>query len=397
MHAFAAVQSVLAPVLRLKQTTFPAEQITVEALRRVWQQRVEDLVQIGYPPVQRQQAAAKAKLCPHKLFGPDNRDGVPCCFDRICPFCWGLRVALTFENVLRALERRPDCQLWFVKSERPKVRRRAEEIGRIQHGKRFLLALQAPTSSRRSSSSWAISRDPFSIAQAVAWLFPYPEQALLGPVDELVKSLAERQGVHESSTTGIFRSASSVRQISQCRRNLIAPVLRVEEDYLDPRFHEAEPLLAAVDESFDHLGFVMPLVKKQLGGLRFRLTWGGRLEVVRESVLLGRPAVFARPLAKVYRRQATDGVLCCLPGAGYFVFRPARLVPRETVMDTPGQTNLIPAFPSLPEVTRTYLPYRNRTYVLEPLISWIWRMKNGMPPDGVRSDPSASRPRETGA
>lgn len=380
MHAYAAVQSVVAPLLSLKRTSFPAQQFTVDALRRVWQQRVVDLAQAGYQPLQRQQALDKAMLCPHKLFGPDDRDGVPCCFDRICPFCWGLRAALTFENVLRALERRPDCNLWFVVSKGVTTRRREGERGRVQHLNRMLVAFEGPsTFDRLFSRSYPVSRNPLAVAQAVAWLLPYPRDTLLGPISALLKSLAKRQGVHESRTTGIFRSASSVRQIGQCRRNLIAPTVRLPRDPFDLRFHEAEPLLAAATGSFDHVAVITPMVEKELGRSPVRLAWGGGLAGISAPTLIGRPAQVARPLSKAYRQGSNDGVLCALPRAGYLVFRPARLAPWPV-----ARGERVEPLPALPDVTRFFLPYRGRVYSLQPLVSWVWSERMGVLFDGYQ-------------
>src|SRR4051794_17664181 len=116
LHAYAAAQAVLAPLLHAKQARFPPDPLTVEVVRRLWHERARALAGAGYGPLQRQGALDRALACPYALLAPDPhaKEGRPCHLDRVCPFCRALKAALAFENVLRALGRRPRARLLFL-------------------------------------------------------------------------------------------------------------------------------------------------------------------------------------------------------------------------------------------------------------------------------------------
>src|SRR5262245_46048016 len=145
MHAFAATQAVLAPLLGQHRAQFPPDRLTVQILCEYWYQRVHQLARAGYPPLQRRGALLRALTCPHALFAPDPRakNNHPCHLERICPFCHALRAALTFENVWRAVERHPEVELYFCFHGKQLPARLRGECGRITRGRSALVAVNA--------------------------------------------------------------------------------------------------------------------------------------------------------------------------------------------------------------------------------------------------------------
>lgn len=387
IHAFAAVQSVLAPLLDVKTASFPPNPETVDIVKQLWDYRITQLAEAGYKPLQTQKALEKARLCPHRLFAPDEREGVPCNFDRICPFCWGLKSALTLENVLRTRDRHKDLRLWLVRAWRSAIPNVPNERGRIEQGNVALIAASDnPAGTLRNCSCWPVRRNPLTIARAVGWLRPYPTGVLVGPVDALLDSLSSRAGRHQSRTRGVFRLANAARQIGQCRKNLIAPTSPIEfqpgpRQY---RLHEAELLAAWLPTSFDHQGFGRRLVEKRLGGRPYRLAWAGFFDEPTVPLVFNSPAKAFKPLLAAWSPHA-DGVSFISPRLGYGILRRPRseelLLPKRLTLnndggpdywdDSPRDVSRESVLAGIDDPIRMFFSVKGQTFVMEKLATWV--------------------------
>jgi hypothetical protein len=370
MHALAATQAVLAPLLGQRRPAFPPDPLTVDVVRLVWQERARRLADAGYPPLNRRGALEGALACAHALLAPENRPEAlrPCHLDHVCPFCHGLRAALTFENVLAALRRQPGVRLVFVRGVRHDAPGVCGEVGRLWERGRALLAVRAGSRVRRAGQHVSrVPDEPMGVARAVGWFRRYPPGLLLRPVDRVLRDLDRAGQAHQSTATGIFRSARSVQRISQCRTDLVAPLLTAEPRLPARHLHEAELLAAGLPACFDHEGFIRRQLTLRLGDACPAVTYLGMWPVIELSVFFD-----SRPRNRALRpflRGWPDGLevaICVLPeGAGYGVIRPLLSNEEES------QRARLASEGRMGDLGALFIfPHRGRPHVLERAGRW---------------------------
>src|SRR5262245_47011255 len=205
-HRMAATGAVLAPLCGLKNVTFPPRLETVHALIALWRVRVKLFGEAGLPIAQKPFDAAYLANCPPLAFARDRSGRRPCKRSRICPFCYALDVEILYENVLRAINRLDSPPKLFLCVQRqfgrPEnldglLRELGDKVptgrGRIQHANVSVgnqpgtlairhAAIVADPTGWLPGDHWEIRLKPFELAQAVAWLAPYPVHYLCGDV-----------------------------------------------------------------------------------------------------------------------------------------------------------------------------------------------------------------------
>lgn len=394
MHALAAVQSVLAPLLGVRVAPFSGRdgggRAAVRVVRDLWQRRVRELHDAGHPSFRRLPDRMRALACPHKLLAPDPREAAHGCnLDGACPFCWGLQTAIAFENALRARERNPDCAFYLVsRIDLDEVRRHPAVVGTYpgRFRRRALVAVVRGTTLAGLRAAWGpagcrpVPDDHLGLANAVAWIRPYPVRMLLDPAGSVAEGFEAGAGRHRPRPDGVFRSSRNVEQISQCRGRLIAP--RVAGDPLPGwRIHAAEELASRLPASWDHRAFVRRHLGPRAAEALSRLAWAGCLPLGRETLLsmYGAPRRAWGTLLSA--QKSGEGAFCHSPGHGYLVFRArSEADPTRVVSRVEGGGGGFLAAPRGPEGGYLEFPFRGRTYSLEPMSGWAWLKENPMTP-----------------
>jgi hypothetical protein len=378
MHALAATQAVLGPLLGQHQAQFPPDPLTVQILRILWHRRAQQLAGAGYRPLQHRGALQRAMACPHALLAPDPKakSNHPCHLDRVCPFCQAHTAALTFENVWRAVERHPEAELYYCVRGSQLGTTVPGECGRITRRGSVLLAVAKSAYWRPSPyAAKPVPPGPLGVAFAVAWLSRYPVTALMNPPEMALATLERLSRKHLSRTRGIFRSASSARRMSQCRTDLIAPKRSAEQDRAGGRLHEADGLASCLPSSFGHEAYVRDHLDRLLHGASYRLSYGGLFRPALPDALF-RPDQSYTDLLKGWK-PGDDGVLVASPPGGYAVLRPRLTADEESRRDGQGKgrrkkrkaNSRDSATPRGPHAM-----FRNGQdwFVIEPVSIWAW-------------------------
>ena len=240
VHAFAACQSVLAPLCRRPAVAFPPREATAAAARELWRLRLGQLAALGWGPARSEYAVGRTLACPWGLLGLGKygeEDARPCHLAG-CPSCHALGSALLTETVLRAARAHPAAELRLLLERFTGTRDRVARFlarprdadpgaaGRVRqvtswcdgpHGHCALVA----TLTAGGGAGTPVPRNPLGFARAVSWMRPYPAEDLLGEGDplgeSLLNSLRQRAGQKLASRSGIFRSPLSVVRLGQCR------------------------------------------------------------------------------------------------------------------------------------------------------------------------------------
>jgi hypothetical protein len=397
MAAYAAVQAVMAPLLEVEEAPFSgregAGRECVRVVRDLWQRRARELSAAGYPPLKRRHELGHALACPHKLLAHDGREaGHGCHHDAVCPFCWAERTALAFVNARRARERNPGCLFLLARlADLAEVRARPGVVGTWPGSTPDRVLVAVDSGSRRalpddvedwkawpwgSWTEWPVPDDSLGLARAVAWLRPYPVEALLGPADDLLGGYERGGGRHRPRPDGVFRHRANARHLSGCEERLIAPAVK-GDPLADGLFHRAERLASSLPETWDHRGFILRHLGRRLEGPLSRLAWVGELPWGPKTVvsLFSAPSRAWGPHLAALKRH--EGALCRMPGQGYFVLRPHSdedLTARRFPFDGEFWEDLHPS--RGPDGTCINFGLRKRIYSFEPLAIWAWLQEN---------------------
>ena len=282
-------QAVLAPLCDVRQVAFPPRLATVEAVQKLWRNRLTSLAQAGWKAVRTNPAFGYALRCPAHVFAKDPCGLRPCHNHRICPFCFGLQVEIAYENVLRALSRYKDpvdliiainkawCPIDSLGEHLNTLSHDAPEgaekplgllsrttaypthgrPGRVTIRTATLMALPPGSSEGNAASAAKFIRVPkrnrLCVAKAMGIFARYPAGLLFEEPAAAATVLNLTAGRHLSSARGIFRSARSVASVLQCRDQHLAPsftatlpIYRLtEEENVICRLGAAEPAIEA--------------------------------------------------------------------------------------------------------------------------------------------------------
>jgi hypothetical protein len=404
-YAYAAVQSVLAPLFGVKEAPFSTTEgggrESVLILRSLWHRRARQLAEAGYRPLRKRNELQNAFACPHKLLAPDHRDAEHGCHhDAVCPFCWGERTAVAFANVLRARERRPECRLYLVRGmDLGDLRALPRVVGTwpgtttdatlaAVQGDPALDLTQGQGGESQTATAWEIPTATLALARAVAWVRPYPTEALLGPVDDVVGEYETGAGRQRPRPDGVFRRPDSLRHLSQCRNRLIAPAAP-GDPLPGHRLHYADLLASHLPPIWPHMAFVRRCLGPTVANRLSRFDWGGVFDLKARATMTAiwnyRGKAW-RPLFAA-RRPGSEGVLCSSPGDGYFVLRhwsaDEMTSGRIPVADVHGGLLIPPHGPD--DYTFITFSYRRQRDLFEPVASWAWHFTNPLPAEKLRT------------
>ena len=301
VHRLAAAQAVLAPLCDVKQVTFPPRLETVQTLQALWEERVAALANAGWEAMAKSNALGYARNCPCLAFAMDPSERRPCKQDRVCPFCYALRVEILFENLNRALRRyRQPVELFLNVSQaycaieqltdHLAAQKSSEKAAETLEGMLGIITRTTvfPTRARQKMVAVRQSRllatvpgtpmpsdlpgktvrvrsqTPVGLAWAVSRLAAYPVGLLLEDATASVTVLNAVGRGHLSSATGLFRTPNAVKTVEQIRKQEFAPA--VSPELLWDRLAEEELLVARLNpESTLHEAFAVRSLLHSLG------------------------------------------------------------------------------------------------------------------------------------
>jgi hypothetical protein len=281
---------------------------------------VAELGAADWPPLRDRRRVRDALACPHGLFAPGGSPGRPCRLRRLCPFCHAERVALAYENVLRAARRHPGLGLLLLRRDAPPLK---GERGRVRTARCSLAAGaggafggDAGLLKNLDFVLAAPAATPHGIARAVARLFRYDARLLHDPAAEVSGRLLRARGRRSSAVTGVFISPRSATHLRAGLDPAVAPRRAPRLPWHAAA--EEEALVAGSGDDFDHAAFVEAAVRARLGPQTATLSWGGRQELTMAGLFRRREPTL-RPLLRAWRRGAAR--VAFATGSRYWVLR----------------------------------------------------------------------------